>query len=89
MEEANTESKEEFSEAQKLWQEYLQKCCEVGQLNHQLEQLESQKAEIEKNADVTKRLVRSIAQRHRDVQKALAAKVQMPKSETENVGDAH
>jgi uncharacterized membrane-anchored protein YhcB (DUF1043 family) len=71
----------EVTESQKLWQEYLQKCCEVGQIRHQLDQLDSQKREIEKNLDVTERSVKSVAQKHRDLQKALASKVQMPKAE--------
>lgn len=76
-----TDSKVEMDEAQKLYQEYLQRCCEVGQLRHQLDQLDSQKKEIEKNLDITERKVRSISQQHRDVQKVLATKVQMPKQE--------
>lgn len=83
MEEAKTESKGEMEEAKKLWQEYLQKCCEDGQLTHQLEQLDSQRKEIEKNQDITRRLARSIAKKHRDLQKVMAAKVQMPKPEVE------
>jgi septal ring factor EnvC (AmiA/AmiB activator) len=82
-EQVKTESKMEMDEAQKLWQDYLQRCCEVGQIRHQLDQLDSQRKEIEKNLDITERKVRSTAQQHRDLQKALAAKVQMPKPETE------
>ena len=81
------EGKEQLNEAQKLWQEYLQKCCEVGQLRHQLDQLSSQKLEIEKNLDVTERKVRSTAQKHNDIKKELAAKVQMPKPE--ETAEAH
>jgi uncharacterized membrane-anchored protein YhcB (DUF1043 family) len=76
-----TEPATEVTEAQKLYQEYLQKCCEVGQIRHQLDQLDSQKREIEKTLEVTERKVSSVAQQHRDIQKALAAKVQMPKPE--------
>jgi uncharacterized membrane-anchored protein YhcB (DUF1043 family) len=86
--EAKSESKEEFTEAQKLWQDYLQKCCEVGQIRHQLDQLDSQRKEIEKNLDVTERKVKSVAQQHRDLQKSLAAKVQMPDAKTETA-EAH
>ena len=75
------ENKEEFDESKKLWQDYLQRCCEVGQIRHQLDQLDSQRKEIEKNLEVTERKVKSTAQQHRDLQKALAAKVQMPKPE--------
>lgn len=57
-----TESKEEFNESQKLWQEYLQRCCEVGQIRHQLDQLDTQKREIEKNLEITERKVKSTAQ---------------------------
>jgi len=73
----------EVNEAQKIWQEYLQKCCEVGQLDHALAQLASQQADIEKNLDVTKRAVKSLAHKHKEHQQSLAQKVQMPKpSET-------
>jgi len=58
----------ELTEAQKLWQEYLQKCCEVGQIMHTLEQLESQKREFEKNLEVTQRAVKSVANKHRELQ---------------------
>ena len=42
------EGKEQLNEAQKLSQEYFQKCCEVGQLRHQLDQLSSQKFKLKK-----------------------------------------
>jgi septal ring factor EnvC (AmiA/AmiB activator) len=74
------ETPAQIDEAQKLWQEYLQKCCEVGQLDHALTQLAGQQADIEKNLDVTKRAVKTLAHKHREHQQALAAKVQMPKA---------
>ena len=77
----------EIAEAQKIYQEYLQRCCEVGQIRHQLDQLDSQKREIEKNLEVTERKVKSVAQQHRDLQKTLASKVQMPKPE--ETAEAH
>lgn len=63
-----TEPVTEPTEAQKLWQEYLQRCCEVGQLMHTLEQLDSQKREFEKNLEVTQRAVKSAAAKHRELQ---------------------
>jgi uncharacterized membrane-anchored protein YhcB (DUF1043 family) len=83
MEEPKTESKTETDQLHTLWQEYLQKCCEDGQLNHQLEQLESQRKEIQKNQEVTRRMVKSLASKHRELKKSLASKVQMPKPEVE------
>lgn len=56
----------EPTEGQKLWQEYLQKCCEVGQLDHALETLESQKREVEKKVELAKREVKSAAHKHRE-----------------------
>jgi len=60
----------EVDESGKLWQEYLQRCCEVGQIEFQLEQIDSQRKEIEKNLEVTQRAVRSAAHKHRELQKA-------------------
>jgi len=61
-------------ESQKLWQEYLQKCCEVGQLLHALEQLDGQRNDLEKNVEVTQRAVKSLAAKHRELtQKKLTA----------------
>jgi uncharacterized protein YutD len=80
---AKTESKSEMDEAQKLWQDYLQRCCEYGQLTYTLEQLDGQKREIEKNAEVALRGAKAAAARHKDLQKVMASKVQMPKPEVE------
>lgn len=71
----------EAQEAQKIWQEYLQKCCEVGQLDHALSQLESQRKDIEKNFEVTQRAVKSLAAKHKEHQQKLASKIQLPKAE--------
>lgn len=59
----------EDKELQSLYQEYLQKCCEVGQLRYNLDQLDSQKREMEKNLEVTERAVKGAAQKHRELQK--------------------
>ncbi len=72
----------EDQDLKKLYQEYLQKCCEVGQIQHQLHMLEGQKVEIEKNLEVTERSVRKIAKEHRDLQQAKFSKLkpEMPKA---------
>jgi len=57
-------------ESQKLWQEYLQKCCEVGQLLHALDQLDSQKSELEKQVELAQRAAKSTANKHRQLQQA-------------------
>lgn len=73
-----------LTEAQKIWQEYLQKCCEVGQLMHSLDQIESQKAQIEKNLEVTQRAVKSLAAKHRENQaQGLAPKPNLAPEVTE------
>jgi len=60
------------SEENLLWQEYLQKCCEVGQLLHTLDQIDGQKSQFEKQLEVTQRAVKSAAEKHRQAkQKAL------------------
>lgn len=66
--------------ATETWQVYLQKCCEVGQLDHALDQLDRQRAEIEKKIDITKRQAKDAALKHNEIKKELAAKVQLPKS---------
>lgn len=58
----------ELDESQKTWQEFLQKCCEVGQLVNALDQLDGQKREIEKNLEVTQRAVKSAANKHKELQ---------------------
>jgi hypothetical protein len=50
-----------------VWQEYLQKCCEIGQIEYQLEQLDTQKKQIEKNLEVTQRQRNNAANKHRDL----------------------
>jgi hypothetical protein len=79
----------EQTEAQKIWQEYLQKCCEVGQLFHAVDQLESQKAQIEKNLEVTQRAVKSLAQKHRDNQAQGLVPKPEPTPETATQGTEH
>ena len=77
-------------EQTRLWQEYLQKCCEVGQILYQLEQLDGQKRALEKTLEVTQRAVTSAASKHREgqakelaVQKASGLKKDVsPASET-------
>ena len=56
-----------ITEANKIWQEYLQKCCEVGQLMHTIDQLESQKLQFEKTLEVTQRAVKSLANKHKEI----------------------
>ena len=50
------------------WQEYLQKCCEVGQIRFQLDQIGSQTRQIEKNLEVTEAAVKKAANKHRELQ---------------------
>lgn len=61
-------------EVQKVWQEFLQKCCESGQISFQLTQLDSQKAVLEKQLDVTNRAIKSAAAKHRELQAAALKK---------------
>lgn len=62
--EKEAEKTMDTTEANKIWQEYLQKCCEVGQLLHAIDQLDSQKVQIEKNIEITQRAVKSLAAKH-------------------------
>jgi hypothetical protein len=58
----------EDDELTKLYQEYLQKCCEAGQIRFNLSQLESQQREMEKQLDTTERAVKSAAHKHKELQ---------------------
>src|SRR5579871_358187 len=71
----------EDKELKEIYQEYLQKCCEVGQITYNLDQLHSQRLELEKTLDVTQRAVKNAAQKHRDLQKSKLAKLK-PTTET-------
>lgn len=65
----------EDSEMQKQYQEYLQKCCEVGQFMYQLEQLDGQKNDLEKSLELAQRAAKSAAAKHRDLQKQKFSKI--------------
>ena len=66
---ANGAATEDEDKMKAAYQDYLQKSCEVGQIDFQLEQLITQKSELEKQLDVTKRKRNKAAQDHRDLQK--------------------
>jgi hypothetical protein len=76
-----------MDKAQETWQTYLQKCCEYGQLQHAIHQLDSQRLEIEKKIDITMRQANDAALKHHQIKKDLADKVQLPK--TEETKEAH
>lgn len=65
----------EDADLQKVYQEYLQKCCEVGQITYNLDQLSSQQRELEKNLEITERAVKNSATKHRELQKAKFSKL--------------
>lgn len=65
---------EQSDEINTLWQEYLQKACEVGQLDKHLEDLDSRKKELEKQLEVTKRARNSAAHKHDQLMKSKAIK---------------
>lgn len=54
---------------QALYQEYLQKSCEVGQIEYQLDQLDQQRLQLEKQRDVSRRGRNKAANEHRELQK--------------------
>lgn len=78
----------EDTKLKELWQAYLQKSCEVGQLDHALEQLNSQKLEIEKTLEVTKRERNKASREHKELQQAKYAKIK-PKEEPKLELKAH
>ncbi len=80
-EEVKSEGTDQFDKQKEVWQMYLQKCCEFGQLQHALDQLDSQRKEIEKKIEITFKDAKKQALLHRDIQKAMAEKVQLPKPE--------
>lgn len=65
----------EDDKLKQLYQDYLQKCCEVGQIEYQLDQLESQRKEIEKNLDITQRQRNKAALDHKELQKKALSKL--------------
>lgn len=67
MENQVTEEPKPMSELDKLWQEYLQACCEAGQLHFAFEQLDSQKHDLQKKLEATERRIKQISQKHRDL----------------------
>lgn len=75
----------EKTESDKNWQEYLQKCCEVGQLINSLDRLDSQKRQIEKNIEVTQRAVKSLFNKHLQFQGQSPVPTPEPSPETEGV----
>lgn len=70
-------------ELDKVYQEFLQKCCEAGQLRYQITQIDGQKSDMEKQLEVTERSVKSSASKHRELQKAKFQKLNPPKAELE------
>lgn len=68
----------EKEQLEKLWQEYLQKCCEVGQVRYQLDQLDGQRRSMEKQLEVTEAAVKSAAAKHRELQKTQVQKMAPP-----------
>lgn len=74
----------EASTEQKIFQEYLQKCCEAGQIQDQLDQLDSQRREMEKKLEITQKEVKSVRNKHKEAQmeKYSKMKVKTPESET-------
>lgn len=63
-----------------VWQDYLQKCCEVGQIDFQLAQIDSQKRQMEKNLDVAKRMARNAAKKHREIQQEILSEAKPAKA---------
>lgn len=76
----------EKSEADKIWNEYLQKCCEVGQLLHALDGLDSQRRQIEKSVEVTQKAVKSLSAKHKENQRQGLVPVAAPTPETVTEG---
>lgn len=60
-----------------LWQEFLQKSCEVGQIDKHLEDLDSRKRELEKKLDVTKRQRNEAARKHDELVAQLQTKAEV------------
>lgn len=78
----------EDQELQKIYQEYLQKCCEAGQIRYNLTQLDGQQRELEKNLEVTERAVAGAAHKHRELQKVKFSKIKPVEPEVQ-LKEAH
>lgn len=75
----------EDAKLKELYQLYLQKCCEAGQIRYNLKQLNSQQLEMEKNLEVTERAVSKAAQDHRELQKSKISKLKPVPNEPEKL----
>lgn len=75
-------------ELQKIYQEFLQKCCEVGQIRYNLDQLNSQRLELEKTLELAERAAKSAANKHRELQKVKFSKLKSPDQKLE-LKEAH
>lgn len=72
-----------LDESQQLWQSYLQKCCEYGQLTHALEQIDSQKRDIEKKVEITMREVKSFSNKFNESKKLANGAIPKPSAPVE------
>lgn len=73
----------EDEELKKYYDEYLQKCCEVGQYIHNIDQLDSQKREMEKNLEVSQRSAKSAAHKHKEAQQKKYEKMKVAEPKLE------
>lgn len=76
-------------EAQKTWQEYLQKCCEMGQLQIAIRRLNTQLVQIEKNLEVTETAASKLIVKHIDNQRMGLIATPEPTPETATEGTNH
>ena len=69
-----------------IWQDFLQKCCEVGQLDKHIHDAENAVTDLQKKLEITKRQRNQLANKYNDVMKANAAKekVNVEKESSQN-----
>ncbi len=72
---------DEQKKRDQLWNEYLIKCCEVGQMLYQLETFDSQRLELEKKLEVTEKARNKAARDHDEYLKKNAPKMNITKPE--------
>lgn len=75
----NVQTAPEDKELNEMYQTYMQKCCEVGQIEYNLRQLDGQRRDLEKQLEVTQKAVDSASAKHRELQKQKYAKMQPTK----------
>lgn len=70
---------DEQKKRDELWNEYLLKCCTVGQIDYQLKDISSRQLELEKSFEVAQRARNKAAKEHDEYLKKIAPTLNITK----------